>query len=190
MIAEKNQLKKAEKNFITFQEYIFFKLVFYLQSHICYYPYFFFFFLRVLLFIFTYLFLAVLGFCYCVWTCSSCREQGAPFHCCVRASSVAEHRFECGLSSCGAWAQLLCGMWNLPRPEIKRISSCTGRWIPVHCTPGKSSRVHILFTVNTNYPFKLSLQGGCRQYVSCPSIFSQQFRSFGWKQQKPTGPNS
>ena len=63
-----------------------------------------FFFLRVLLFIFTYLFLAVLGFCYCVWTFSSCREQGAPFHCCVRASSVAEHRFECGLSSCGAWA--------------------------------------------------------------------------------------
>ena len=26
---------------------------------------------------------------------------------------------QCGPRSCGAWADLLCGMWNLPRPGIK-----------------------------------------------------------------------
>ena len=36
----------------------------------------------------------------------------------MRASAVVAHR----LSSCGAQAQLLLGMWNLPRPGIEPMS--------------------------------------------------------------------
>ena len=37
------------------------------------------------------------------------------------------------LSSCGPWAQLLCSMWDLPRPGIEPVSlSCTGRQILDH----------------------------------------------------------
>ena len=35
-------------------------------------------------------------------------------------SLVAEHRLEVHeLRSCGAWAALLCSMWDLPRSKIK-----------------------------------------------------------------------
>ena len=46
------------------------------------------------------------------------------FSCCgaqtlgLRASEVAAR----GLSSCGAWALLLCSLWNIPRPGIKPMS--------------------------------------------------------------------
>ena len=96
---------------------------------------------------FIYLFLAVLGLCCCVRASSSCRERGLLFfvvqasHCgglshCgawavgTRASVVVAHGLSsCGsrapehrLSSCGAWAQLLHGMWDLPRPGIEPVS--------------------------------------------------------------------
>ena len=42
-----------------------------------------------------------------------------------RGSQALEHR----LSDCGAWASLLCGMWDLPGPGIEPVVSCTGRRI-------------------------------------------------------------
>ena len=58
-------------------------------------------------------------------------------------SWTREHR----LNSCGLWAWLLCGMWNLPRPRIESASPALagrffttespgkpGRWIFIHCT--------------------------------------------------------
>ena len=70
---------------------------------------------------FIYLFLAVLGLPFCVRAFSSCGKWG-PLFIAVRgpltiaASLVAEHRLQTRrLSNCGSRAQLLCGMWDLPR---------------------------------------------------------------------------
>ena len=43
-------------------------------------------------------------------------------------SWALEHR----LSSCGAQADLLCRMWDLPGPGIEPVSSCVGRQISHH----------------------------------------------------------
>ena len=74
------------------------------------------------IYLFIYLFRAVLGFRFCARAFSSCRE-GAPLFIAVRgpltiaASLVAEHRLQTRrLSDCGSRAQLLRGMWDLPRP--------------------------------------------------------------------------
>ena len=75
---------------------------------------------------FIYLFLIALGLCCCMWAFSSCSEQELLFF-----GAQASHfgGFSCwaqileqGLSSCGAWAQLPHGMWNLPRLGIKPVS--------------------------------------------------------------------
>ena len=41
---------------------------------------------------------------------------------------------EPGLSSCGAWVYLLCGMWNLPGPGIETCLPCIDRQILNHWT--------------------------------------------------------
>ena len=44
-------------------------------------------------------------------------------------SRALEHRF----SSCGTWAYLLHGMWDLPGRGLDPMSPCTGRRILNHC---------------------------------------------------------
>ena len=78
-----------------------------------------------LIYLFIYLFnffLAALGLRFCARAFFSCGERG-PLFIAVRgpltvaASFVAEHRLQTRrLSSCGSRAQLLRGMWDLPRP--------------------------------------------------------------------------
>ena len=65
--------------------------------------------------------MAVLVLRFCARAFSSCGKQG-PLFIAVRgpltivASLVVEHRLQTRrLSSCGSWAQLLHGMWDLPR---------------------------------------------------------------------------
>ena len=54
---------------------------------------------------------------------------------CLEGAVVVEH----GLSSCGAWAELLCGTWNLPVPEIEPVTpALTGRLFTPG-PPGQSS---------------------------------------------------
>ena len=67
--------------------------------------------------------MAVLGLRLCVRVFSSCGKRG-PLFIAVRrpltivASLVAEHRLQTRrLSNCGSRAQLLRGMWDLPRLE-------------------------------------------------------------------------
>ena len=89
------------------------------------------------------LFLAVLGLRFCARAFSSCGERG-PLFIAVRgpltiaASLVAEHGLQTRrLSSCGSRAQLLCGMWDLPRPGLEPVSpSLTGRFSTT-APPGK-----------------------------------------------------
>ena len=83
----------------------------------------------------------MLGVHFCARAFSSCGERG-PLFIAVRgpltvvASLVAEHRLQTRrLSSCGSWAQLLRGMWDLPRPGSRARTRvpCIGRQILNHC---------------------------------------------------------
>ena len=66
--------------------------------------------------------------------------MGATPHC----GALACHHggFFCGsqalghtaFSSCGAWAQLLHGRWDLPGPRIEICVPSTSMGIPIHCT--------------------------------------------------------
>ena len=67
----------------------------------------------------------VLGLRFCARAFSSCGKWG-PLFIAVRgrltivAPLVAEHRLQTRrLSSCDSRAQLLCGMWDLPRPGLE-----------------------------------------------------------------------
>ena len=72
--------------------------------------------------------MAVLGLRCCAWAFSSCGKWG-PLFIAVRgplamaASLFAEHRLQSRrLSNCASWAQLLRGMWDLPRPGLEPVS--------------------------------------------------------------------
>ena len=99
--------------------------------------------LFVCLNLFIYLFLAVLGPRFCARTFSSCGKRG-PLFIAVRgpitvaASPVAEDRLQTHrLSSCGSQAQLLRGMWDLPRPGLEPMSpALAGRFLTT-APPGK-----------------------------------------------------
>ena len=100
-------------------------------------PFFFFFYK------FIYLFMAVLGLRFCARTFSSCGERG-PLFIAVRgpltimASLVAEHRLQTRrLSSCGSRAQLLRGMWDLPRPGLEPVSPALAGGFSTTAPPGK-----------------------------------------------------
>ena len=72
---------------------------------------------------FIYLFLAVLGLRFCARAFSSSGEQGPLFIVVHGPLTVAEHRLQTHrLSSCGSQAQLLCGMWDFPRPGLEPMS--------------------------------------------------------------------
>ena len=41
------------------------------------------------------------------------------------------------LSSCGSWAQLLCGMWDLPGPGLEPVSPASAGGFSTTAPPGK-----------------------------------------------------
>ena len=87
--------------------------------------------------------MAVLGLRFCARAFSSCGKRG-PLFIAVRgpltivASLVAKHRLQMRkLSSCGSRAQLLCGMWDLPRPGLEPMSPALAGRFPTTVPPGK-----------------------------------------------------
>ena len=87
--------------------------------------------------------MAVLGLHFCVRAFSSCGKRG-PLFIAVRgpltiaASLVAEHRLQMRrLSNCGSWAQLLCGIWDLPRPGLELVSPALAGRFSTTAPPGK-----------------------------------------------------
>ena len=88
--------------------------------------------------------MAVLGLRFCVRAFSSCGKRG-PLFITVRgpltiaASLVAEHR----LSSCGSRAQLLRGMWDLPRPGLEPVSPALAGGFSTTAPPGKPSAISL-----------------------------------------------
>ena len=90
--------------------------------------------------------MAVLGLRFCARAFSSCGKRG-PLFIAVRgpltiaAALVAEHRLQTRrLSSCGSRAQLLRGMWDLPRPGLEPASPALAGRLPTTAPPGKPSK--------------------------------------------------
>ena len=90
--------------------------------------------------------MAVLGLRFCARALSSCGKRG-PLFIAVRgpltiaASLVAEHRLQTSrLSSCGSWAQLPRGMWDLPRPGLEPVSPALAGRLSTTAPPGKPCR--------------------------------------------------
>ena len=80
---------------------------------------------------------------FCARAFSSCGERG-PLFIAVRgplsvaASPVAEHGLQTHrLSSCGSRAQLLRGMWDLPRPGHEPVSPALAGGFLTTAPPGK-----------------------------------------------------
>ena len=87
--------------------------------------------------------MSVLGLRFCARAFSSCGKWG-PLFIAVRGpltiatSPVAEHRLQTRrLSSCGSWAQLLRGMWDLPRPGLEPVSPALAGRFSTTAPPGK-----------------------------------------------------
>ena len=104
----------------------------------------------------SYLLLAVLGLRFCARSFSSCGERGPLFIAgrgplTATASLVVEHRLQTRrLSSCGSRAQLLRGMWDLPRPGLEPVSPALAGGFSTTAPPGK--------------PFPLNSYSGCCAY--------------------------
>ena len=97
----------------------------------------------LVIYLFIYLFLAVLGLRSCARAFSTCGKRG-PLFIAVRgplaiaASPVAEHRLQTRrLSSCGSRAQLLRGTWDLPRPGLEPVSPALAGRLSTTAPPGK-----------------------------------------------------
>ena len=90
--------------------------------------------------------MAVLGLRFCARAFSSCGERGSLFIAVhgpltVAASLVAEHRLQTRrLSSSGSRAQLLRGMWDLPRPGLQPVSPALAGRFSTTAPPGKPNR--------------------------------------------------
>ena len=90
---------------------------------------------------------------------SSCGKRG-PLFIAVRgpltiaASLVAEHRLQMHrLSSCGSRAQLLRGMWDLPRPGLEPVSPALAGRFSATAPPGKPSRYVLSGTLGCSQSF-------------------------------------
>ena len=89
--------------------------------------------------------MAVLGLHFCARAFSSCGKRGPVFitvhgPLTIAASLVVEHRLQTRrLSKCGSRAQLLCGMWDLPRPGLEPVSPALAGRLSTTEPPGKPS---------------------------------------------------
>ena len=101
---------------------------------------------------FIYLFIfAVLGLSLCVRAFSSCGKRGPLFIAVrgpltIKASVVVENSLQTRrLSSCGSRAQLLRGMWDLPRPGLEPMSPALAGRFSTTVPPGKPGTVDFYY---------------------------------------------
>ena len=86
--------------------------------------------------------MAVLGLRFCARAFSSCGKRGPLFIAVhgpltIAASLVGEHRLQTRkLSNCSSRAQLLRGMWDLPRSGLEPVSPALAGRLPTTAPPG------------------------------------------------------
>ena len=97
----------------------------------------------------------MLGLRFCARASCSCGKRG-PLFLAVRgpltiaASLIAEHRLQMRrLSSCGSRAQLLCGMWDPPRPGLEPVSPALAGRASTTAPPGKPRTAFLLLHKQT-----------------------------------------
>ena len=97
-----------------------------------------------------------MGLRFCARAFSSCGKRGPLFIAVhtpltVMASLFAEHKLQTRrLSSCGSRAQLLHGMWDLPRPGLEPVSPALAGRFSTTAPPGKPLKsvfIFVLFSV-------------------------------------------
>ena len=100
--------------------------------------------------------MAVLGLRFCARALSSCGKWG-PLFIAVRrpltivASLVVEHRLQTRrLSNCGSRAQLLHGMWDLPRLGLEPVSPALAGRFSTTAPPGKPQEHFLTFVSQTH----------------------------------------
>ena len=109
--------------------------------------------------------MAVLGLRFCARAFSSCGKWG-PLLIAVRgpvtiaASLAAEHRLQTHrLSNCGSPAQLLRGMWDLPRPGLEPVSPALAGRFSTTAPPGKPYSNLLIYTpVGLTWDFQVVQQ--------------------------------
>ena len=95
--------------------------------------------------------MAVLGLRFCARAFSSCGKRGPLFivvhgPLTIVASLLAEHRLQTRrLSNCGSRAQLLRGIWDLPRPGLEPMSPALAGRFSTTAPPGKPPRLILYF---------------------------------------------
>ena len=101
--------------------------------------------------------MAVLGLRFCARAFSSCGKRG-PLFIAVRgpltvaASPVVEHRLQTRrLSNRGSRAQLLPGMWDLPRPGLEPVSPALAGRLSATVPPGKPLIVCLTLSSRAGY---------------------------------------
>ena len=116
---------------------------------------------NTVIYLFIYLFIyGCVGLRFCERAFSSCGKRG-PLFIAVRgpltvtASLVAEHRLQMRrLSNCGSRTQLLCGMWDLPRPGLEPVSAALAGRFSTTAPPGKPNTVLIVLII-VCFPFHM-----------------------------------
>ena len=129
-------------------------------------------FAMIFFFFLIYLFMVVLGLRFCARALSSCGKRG-PLFIAVRrpltiaTSLAAEHRLQTRrLSNYGSRAQLLCGMWDPPRPGLEPVYPALAGRLSTTAPPGKPAMVFLeagktrLGRVNSSGLASLSNSGG------------------------------
>ena len=100
--------------------------------------------------------MAVLGLRFCARAFSSCGKRGPLFIAVhgpltIAASLVVEHRLQTHrLSNCGSRAQLLRGMWDLPRPGLEPVSPALAGRLSTTVPPGKPWSLLLTHSLNQN----------------------------------------
>ena len=99
------------------------------------------------MYVWMYGWMAVLGLRFCARAFSSCGKRGPLFIAVhgpltIAASLVVEHRLQTRrLSSCGSRAELLRGMWDLPRPGPEPASPAPAGRLSTTAPPGKPLKI-------------------------------------------------
>ena len=130
----------------------------------------------------------MLGLHFCARAFSSCGKRG-PLFIAVRgpltiaASLVVEHRLQTRrLSSCGSRAQLLGGMWDLPRLGLEPVSPALAGRFSTTVPPGKP-RKYIIWVLS------LGLESSCNSYCWAGTLppSCEQARASLLEDERPCG---
>ena len=95
--------------------------------------------------------MAVLSLRFCARALSSCGKRGPLFIAAcgpltIAASLVADHRLQTRrLSNCGSRAQVLRGMWDLPRPGLEPVSPALAGRLSTTAPSGKPPKDFFFF---------------------------------------------